>query len=180
MLCTAVQSLVSGRTERGLRKTIYFLQGLASTDHTTLLLNCYTKLKDVDKLDSFLKAGQDSGGQAKLQFDVDTAIKVPPYASIAMALYYHSNLTNRLTSRGLPRQATCVCYSFKPLLNKAWSTLNCSTPRARLQLKVAIHLGSMRGLTVYDAGLQVGRVFQACSGCGPGSPAFRDLHGNPG
>lgn len=28
--------------------------GLASADHTTLLLNCYTKLKDVDKLDSFI------------------------------------------------------------------------------------------------------------------------------
>ncbi|GAX83865.1 hypothetical protein CEUSTIGMA_g11290.t1 [Chlamydomonas eustigma] len=29
-------------------------KGLASADHTTLLLNCYTKLKDVDKLDAFI------------------------------------------------------------------------------------------------------------------------------
>lgn len=29
------------------------LQGLASADHTTLLLNCYTRLKDVAKLDAF-------------------------------------------------------------------------------------------------------------------------------
>ena len=29
-------------------------QGLASEDHTTLLLNCYTKLKDTERLDQFL------------------------------------------------------------------------------------------------------------------------------
>jgi 3-oxoacyl-(acyl-carrier-protein) synthase len=28
--------------------------GLGTADHTTLLLNCYTKLKDVEKLDAFL------------------------------------------------------------------------------------------------------------------------------
>lgn len=31
------------------------MYGLAGADHTTLLLNCYTKLKDVDKLDAFIK-----------------------------------------------------------------------------------------------------------------------------
>lgn len=30
---------------------------MASADHTTLLLNCYTKLKDVDKLDAFIYGG---------------------------------------------------------------------------------------------------------------------------
>jgi len=30
-------------------------QGIANADHTTLLLNCYTKLKDVDRLDAFIK-----------------------------------------------------------------------------------------------------------------------------
>lgn len=30
--------------------------GKANSDHTTLLLNCYTKLKDVGKLDSFLRS----------------------------------------------------------------------------------------------------------------------------
>ena len=49
------------------------MQGLASADHTTLLLNCYTKLKDIEKLDKFLKAGL--GDQPTPQFDVDTAIK---------------------------------------------------------------------------------------------------------
>ena len=42
----------------------------ANADHTTLLLNCYTKLKDVKKLDEFIK--QDSG----YKFDLETAIKV--------------------------------------------------------------------------------------------------------
>lgn len=48
-------------------------KGLASKDHTTLLLNCYTKLKDVEKLDTFIK-GEDGVGEHK--FDVETAIKV--------------------------------------------------------------------------------------------------------
>eukprot|EP01132_Coremiostelium_polycephalum_P001153 gene1153-1462_t len=44
-------------------------KNLANADHTTLLLNCYTKLKDVKKLDHFIKT--DSG-----TFEVETAIKV--------------------------------------------------------------------------------------------------------
>ncbi|XP_078157750.1 vacuolar protein sorting 11 [Carex rostrata] len=48
-------------------------QGLASKDHTTLLLNCYTKLKDVDKLNQFIKDGD---GGAEHKFDVETAIRV--------------------------------------------------------------------------------------------------------
>lgn len=56
-------------------------QGRASADHTTLLLNCYTKLKDVDKLDSFLRgdcaAGSGAAGSSpSLNFDVETAVKV--------------------------------------------------------------------------------------------------------
>lgn len=48
-------------------------KGLASKDHTTLLLNCYTKLKDVEKLNLFIKS-EDSVGEHK--FDVETAIRV--------------------------------------------------------------------------------------------------------
>uniref|UniRef100_A0A5B7BMH6 Vacuolar protein sorting-associated protein 11 homolog n=1 Tax=Davidia involucrata TaxID=16924 RepID=A0A5B7BMH6_DAVIN len=48
-------------------------KGLASKDHTTLLLNCYTKLKDVEKLNVFIKS-EDGGGEHK--FDVETAIRV--------------------------------------------------------------------------------------------------------
>ena len=48
-------------------------RGLASKDHTTLLLNCYTKLKDVEKLNKFIK-GEDGVGEHR--FDVETAIRV--------------------------------------------------------------------------------------------------------
>ncbi|KAK6384760.1 Vacuolar protein sorting-associated protein 11 [Exophiala oligosperma] len=40
----------------------------ASPDHTTLLLNCYAKLKDTEKLDAFIRAS----GTAR--FDIETAI----------------------------------------------------------------------------------------------------------
>jgi len=45
---------------------------LATADHTTLLLNCYTKLKDErkEKLDKFISM------QDKLAYDVETAIRV--------------------------------------------------------------------------------------------------------
>ncbi|KAI8055580.1 uncharacterized protein B0P05DRAFT_479330 [Gilbertella persicaria] len=45
-------------------------KGLANADHTTLLLNCYTKLKDVSRLDQFIKTDTD------LNFDLETAITV--------------------------------------------------------------------------------------------------------
>ncbi|CAG8448752.1 2420_t:CDS:10 [Acaulospora colombiana] len=44
--------------------------GFANADHTTLLLNCYTKLKDVARLDQFIKTDNE------LTFDLETAIKV--------------------------------------------------------------------------------------------------------
>ncbi|KAH8825000.1 hypothetical protein DL96DRAFT_1817608 [Flagelloscypha sp. PMI_526] len=64
--------------------------GLANSDHTTLLLNTYTKLKDVTRLDSFIKTEarrstallainrMQGGDQEKedLPFDLDTAIRV--------------------------------------------------------------------------------------------------------
>ncbi|KAG1764165.1 hypothetical protein EV702DRAFT_1154861 [Suillus placidus] len=54
--------------------------GLANADHTTLLLNTYTKLKDVARLDSFIKteSRRSSSGESKggLPFDLDTAIRV--------------------------------------------------------------------------------------------------------
>lgn len=40
----------------------------ATADHTILLLNCYAKLKDTEKLDAFIKTPGD------LKFDLDTAI----------------------------------------------------------------------------------------------------------
>ncbi|RMZ75253.1 hypothetical protein DV738_g5582, partial [Chaetothyriales sp. CBS 135597] len=40
----------------------------ATADHTTLLLNCYAKLKNTEKLDDFIRA------PGELKFDLDTAI----------------------------------------------------------------------------------------------------------
>ncbi len=52
------------------------VQGLATADHTTLLLNCYTKAKDVEKLDRFLKGAERHGASGTLHFSIDTAVKV--------------------------------------------------------------------------------------------------------
>ncbi|KZT00051.1 uncharacterized protein LAESUDRAFT_816725 [Laetiporus sulphureus 93-53] len=49
--------------------------GRANADHTTLLLNTYTKLKDVARLDSFIKR-ESSRATDELPFDLDTAIRV--------------------------------------------------------------------------------------------------------
>lgn len=45
-------------------------EGMATSDHTTLLLNCYTKLRDEERLNQFIHTPED------YQFDVDTAIHV--------------------------------------------------------------------------------------------------------
>lgn len=55
--------------------------GLANADHTTLLLNAYTKLKDVARLDRFVKTearrtGDPDADADELPFDLDTAIRV--------------------------------------------------------------------------------------------------------
>lgn len=58
--------------------------GLASEDHTTLLLNCYTKLKDCEKLDEFIMTKD-----RDVDFDVDIAINVcrqAGYCNHALAL----------------------------------------------------------------------------------------------
>lgn len=33
-------------------------KGYANADHTTLLLNCYTKLRDIEQLDAFIAVSQ--------------------------------------------------------------------------------------------------------------------------
>ncbi|KDR73804.1 hypothetical protein GALMADRAFT_251620 [Galerina marginata CBS 339.88] len=52
--------------------------GLANADHTTLLLNTYTKLKDVSRLDTFIKteSRRNSSDPDELPFDLVTAIRV--------------------------------------------------------------------------------------------------------
>lgn len=74
-------------------------RGFANADHTTLLLNCFAKLKDVDSLDKFIKRpiekdgekrnrigdeldssddeeDDEDGALERLPFDLDTAIRV--------------------------------------------------------------------------------------------------------
>ncbi|KAI8930083.1 hypothetical protein BC831DRAFT_441260 [Entophlyctis helioformis] len=60
-------------------------QGLANPNHTTLLLNCYTKLKDTSRLDAFVD-------NTEAVFDFDTAIRV-----CRLSGYYQQAL--RLASR---------------------------------------------------------------------------------
>ncbi|CAB1316601.1 unnamed protein product [Coregonus sp. 'balchen'] len=55
-------------------------KSLANADHTTLLLNCYTKLKDSSKLEEFIKSSE-----SEVHFDVEIAIKVLRQAG------YHSH-----------------------------------------------------------------------------------------
>lgn len=62
---------------------LHLLQDLASSDHTTLLLNCYAKLRDTAKLDRFLRA-EGPDGKPALSFDVDTAIKARLYPGVAV------------------------------------------------------------------------------------------------
>ncbi len=63
------------------------LQGKASADHTTLLLNCYTKLKDVDKLDQFLRGSGAADTTPSLNFDVETAVKVFSHSCIHSSIH---------------------------------------------------------------------------------------------
>jgi hypothetical protein len=53
-------------------------RGLANSDHTTLLLNAYSKMKDVTRLDAFIKAEVHKDGvkEGELPFDLETVIRV--------------------------------------------------------------------------------------------------------
>lgn len=49
-------------------------RGAAGVDHTTLLVNCYAKGRDVAKLEKFIKSA--GGKKDETRFDVDTVIAV--------------------------------------------------------------------------------------------------------
>lgn len=49
-------------------------KGLAGVDHTTLLVNCYAKGRDTEKLEKFILSSDDEKGG--IRFDVDTVIGV--------------------------------------------------------------------------------------------------------
>ncbi|CAG8654153.1 12108_t:CDS:2, partial [Racocetra fulgida] len=72
--------------------------GFANADHTTLLLNCYTKLKDVARLDQFIKTDND-----ELKFDVETAIKIEDVKDFENALEYIRKLGSNEANRNLQK-----------------------------------------------------------------------------
>jgi hypothetical protein len=51
-------------------------KGLATTEHTTLLLNCYTKTSDKSRLDAFLRSETTRSTDEAPPFDLETAIRV--------------------------------------------------------------------------------------------------------
>lgn len=73
-------------------------QGLANSDHTTLLLNAYTKLKDHNKLESFIKTETHSSSERdddQPPFDLDTVIRVCRQASYFDYAAYLAKRYNR-------------------------------------------------------------------------------------
>lgn len=63
---------------------------LADKHHTTLLLNCYTKLKDQKMLDEFIMTDK------HLNFDLETAIKVCRHAGYAAPMCTEHYLAHTL------------------------------------------------------------------------------------
>ncbi|KAF4431827.1 hypothetical protein F53441_13881 [Fusarium austroafricanum] len=61
-----IRAIDTAEPSQVIRKASYL--SLSTADHTTLLLNCYAKLKDINKLEKFIKSPGD------LKFDLDTAI----------------------------------------------------------------------------------------------------------
>lgn len=100
-------------------KVLRTMQGKASADHTTLLLNCYTKLKDVDKLDRFLRGSGAPDSAPALNFDVETAVKVggPVFAQQALHRSMQCSCTARahviVCSLGWVFDAAALCSLFR-------------------------------------------------------------------
>ena len=90
--------------------TRFGAQSLANADHTTLLLNCYTKLKDVSKLDAFLRGAGAADGQGALPFDVETAVKVRPL-SLFKASYVEMCLCRGLCESACPSKPLHVYHN---------------------------------------------------------------------
>ena len=82
--------------------------GVASSDHTTLLLNCFTKLKDEEKLDEFLSSdgaggaagaaggAGGAGGEApeayRRRFDVGTVLKARAQPPLKLPFHFSPSL----------------------------------------------------------------------------------------
>lgn len=68
-------------------------QGLANSEHTTLLINCYTKLKEKEKLHLFIYSDQ-----AGIHFDIAMAVEVLRKASCYEEALHLSKKHNLFTT----------------------------------------------------------------------------------
>ncbi|CAI7755503.1 unnamed protein product [Closterium sp. NIES-53] len=60
-------------------------KGVATPDHTTLLINCFSRLKDVSKLDAFVRAGFDAPSSNTHSIDPATAATPKPSSAPSSA-----------------------------------------------------------------------------------------------
>ena len=139
-----------------IRNLIEYLEELhehhkASSDHTTLLLNCYAKLKDVEKLESFVQSPGD------LKFDLDTAITMcrqggySDQAAFLARKHNEHGLVIDILIEDLKRYAEAVAYIWRlepklayENLTKYGTVLLEHEPKDTTQLFVDYFTGSFR------------------------------------
>ena len=139
-----------------IRNLIEYLEELhehhkASSDHTTLLLNCYAKLKDVEKLESFVQSPGD------LKFDLDTAITMcrqggySDQAAFLARKHNEHGLVVDILIEDLKRYAEAVAYIWRlepklayENLTKYGTVLLEHEPKDTTQLFVDYFTGSFR------------------------------------
>ncbi|CEP09879.1 hypothetical protein [Parasitella parasitica] len=125
-------------------------KGLANADHTTLLLNCYTKLKDVSRLDQFIKTDTD------LNFDLETAISVCRQAGyFEHAIYLAEKFQEHdmyldIVIEDMKKYETALVYIKKlgpyeadKNLQKYSKTLLCHLPQETTQLLIELCTGTL-------------------------------------
>ena len=116
------------------------VQSQATSDHTTLLLNCYSKLKDIDKLDAFLK--RSAGNAATLHFDTEVAVKVSQALVAGQQSSANGSRSERLDCRPAlprtccPRNSCCSCYpqQLQQAVSCDWPTGGCTSSPASADL----------------------------------------------
>lgn len=108
------------------------LQSLANADHTTLLLNCYTKLKDSSKLEEFIKVMGEGDNLRILFYFVTIKTRQLKRSSANCKLVPVGLLWERHTEKNgfLPRYPCFCCFISKLLVTfSVWlacrSSSNC-------------------------------------------------------
>ncbi|CAI5480653.1 unnamed protein product [Closterium sp. Yama58-4] len=82
-------------------------KGVATPDHTTLLINCFSRLKDVSKLDAFVRAGFDSPSS-------DTHPIEPPTTTTPKPSSTPSSASNLPLSLSLPHSSSSPSLPYDP------------------------------------------------------------------